>query len=138
LIQATFYFSSCWHYIIESMSKKKTSPLKKANQLSKGLWEAVTGTLIGFALAWLIDYFTQDGIIPWHIQTIFTVIGIAGSLITIYKFKSIGILYIIGWIIGSWLLKDLLGTVDFVLLIIVPVFIIMLRIWRTVTRKVRV
>jgi hypothetical protein len=120
------------------MSKKKTSPLKKADQLRKGLWEAVTGALIGFALAWIIDYFTQDGIIPWHIQTIFTVIGIAGSLITIYKFKSIGILYILGWIIGSWLLKDLLGTVDFVLLIIVPVFIIMLRIWRKVTRKVRI
>jgi hypothetical protein len=120
------------------MPKKKTSPVKKMKQLKKGLFEAVTGAVYGFALAAIIDYFTQDGIIPWYIQIIFTVIGIIGSLITIYKFKSIGFLYIIGWIIGSWFLKDLLGTVDFVLLIIVPVAIIMLRIWRTVNRKLRV
>jgi hypothetical protein len=124
--------------IISSMRKKKNSPLKKAHQLSKGLWEAFTGTLIGFGLAWIIDYFTQDGIIPWYIQTLFTLIGIIGSLITIYKFKSIGILYILGYIIGAWLLKDLLGTVDFILLIVVPLFIVLFRIWRQINRKLRV
>jgi hypothetical protein len=108
------------------------------NQFKKGLLEAVTGTLCGFALAAIIDIFTRDGIIPWYVQIIFTAIGIIGSLITIYKFKSIGILYIIGWIIGSWFLKDLLGTVDFILLIIVPAAVIVLRIWRSVNRKLGV
>jgi hypothetical protein len=120
------------------MPKRKSNPIKKMNQLKKGLLEAVTGTLFGFGLAALIDYFTRDGMIPWQIQTLFTLIGIIGSLFTIYKFKSIGILYIIGWIIGSWFLKDLLGTVDFVLLIIVPIAIILLRIWRKINRMLRV
>jgi hypothetical protein len=131
-----FYFGNS--NIIGSMAKRKNNPIKKVNQFKKGLLEAVTGTLFGFALAAIIDYFTRDGLIPWQIQIIFTVIGIIGSLITIYKFKSIGILYIIGWIIGSWFLKDLMGTVDFVLLIIVPLAIILLRIWRRVNRKLRV
>ena len=120
------------------MSKKKSNPLKKVNQFRKGLWEVVTGTLFGFALAAVIDYFTRDGLIPWYIQVAFTTFGLIGSLITIYKFKSIGILYIIGWILGAWFLKDLLGTVDFILLIMVPLAIILFRIWRKVNRLLRV
>ncbi len=112
--------------------------MKKLKQLKKGLIEAITGTVIGFVLAAVIDYFARDGIVPWYTQIIFTAIGIIGSLITISKFKSIGFLYIIGWVAGSWLLKDLLGTVDFVLLIIVPVAIILLRVWSTVNRKLKV
>jgi hypothetical protein len=120
------------------MRTKKNRPLKKVSQLTRGLWEAVTGTVIGFALAWVIDYFTRDGVIPWQIQTIFTLVGIISSLISIYKFKSLGIFYIIGWVVGAWLLQGLLGTVDFVLLIVVPLFVILFRIWRKVNRKLKV
>jgi hypothetical protein len=120
------------------MAKRKSSPFKKAHQLRKGLFEAVTGAVIGFALAAIIDYFANDGIIPWYVRTGFTIFGIISSLFTIYKFKSLGILYISGWIAGSWLLKDILGPVDFVLLIVVPLGIILFRVWRKFSRLMKV
>lgn len=99
--------------------------------------EAFSGAVIGFALAAIIDSFAKDGLIPWYIQGLFSLAGILGSLGTINQFKSIGILYIIGWIIGSWLLKDLLGPVDFVLLIVVPIAIIVVRLWFWIAGKQR-
>ena len=105
--------------------------------MKKGIWEALTGAIFGFVLAAVVDYFTKDGLFPWYVQAAFTVFGVIGSIVTIYGFKSKGILYLMGWIAGSWLLQGLLGTTDFILLVVVPICIVLIRIWLGIKRIFR-
>lgn len=90
----------------------------------RGLRGAFIGIVVGFAVTAIVDTFAKDGLIP---QVFVPLIGI---IIVIYTFSIkpyFSTLYTIGWLVGSLLIRDLLGPLDIFLNIVVPIIILVIR-----------
>ena len=100
------------------------------NKLPKGLAEAVAGIVLGFLLITIVDSFAKDGLIPTYFVWLFGLFSIVANIATLNsRRRYLGLLYTIGWLLGSLLLRDLLGPADIVFNIVGPIVILILRIW---------
>lgn len=99
------------------------------NKVPKGIKEAITGIVMGFLLTTIVDSFVKDGLLPGYSKWFFVLIGIVGGIGIIKLFRSEGVLYLIGWVIGSWLLRDLFGPADYAFYIVVPIVILVIKAW---------
>lgn len=97
------------------------------NKLQKGIAEAITGIVFGIVLTTIVGAFAKDGTLPGYSVWLFGVINVILNIATINSLRYAGILYTIGWLIGSWLMKDILSPVDIVFNIIAPIIILILR-----------
>jgi len=107
---------------------------KLVDKLKQGMYEAIIGIVAGYMVTVMLDTFVEDGLIPWWIRALFVIGGAIGSWGLIEKLKLKVVPYIIGWVIGAWLLRDLISTADILIYIVVPVLIIVLKVWTTIKR----
>jgi hypothetical protein len=71
--------------------------------------------------------FKQSNFIPSDIVIMFTIVGFIGSIATLFTIWKAGIIFTLGWIIGAFLLKDLLSTGDFIIYIVAPIMSLIIR-----------
>jgi len=95
-----------------------------------GIREAMLGVIGGIAVAAIMKALVDDGLIPTYFVWLFLLVGIAGNIATIKKYRLAGTVYTIGWLVGGLLLKDVLDAVAFIVYIVVPAVILALRVWQ--------
>lgn len=99
------------------------------NGFQKGLVETIIGIVMGILLITIVGVFAEDGLIPEYFVWLFGLFSIIANIATINSFRYAGLLYTIGWLLGSLLLRDLLGPADIVFNIVGPIVILILRLW---------
>jgi hypothetical protein len=65
--------------------------------------------------------FAEEGVIPSNLVILFTIAGFLGSIALFFSSKTTGFIFTLGWIVGALVLKDLLGPVDFIVYLVVPI-----------------
>ena len=98
------------------------------NDFKEGLIGAIVGVVGAIMFSSIATSFAQDDKLKDSIW-IFTLIGLAGTISTIFIFKTAGFIFNIGWIIGAWLVKDAMDTSTFLIFFIAPIVILILRIF---------
>lgn len=93
----------------------------------RGLGEAVTGIIGGILFNTILAGFAKDGLIPSYLVISFTVAGFLGSVVLMFSFKTTGVIFTLGWIVGALMLKDLLGPIDFVIYLVAPTAALVIR-----------
>lgn len=100
----------------------------RMDDFEEGLIGAIVGIVGAIIFSSIASSFAQDEKLKDSIW-IFTAIGLASTISTIFIFKTAGFLFNIGWIIGAWLLKDAVDTSTFLIFFIAPIVILILRIF---------
>jgi len=93
----------------------------------RGFGEAVTGIIGGILISALLAGFAKEGLIPPYLVILFTIAGFLGSMALLFFFKTAGVIFTLGWIVGALMLKDLLGTIDFVVYLVAPITALVIR-----------
>jgi hypothetical protein len=93
----------------------------------KGLSQVIIGIVSSIVISALLNAFKESTLIPSGMVLLFTIIGFIGSLITLFSFWKTGIVFTLGWILGAWLLKDVLEPFDFVVYFVAPIAAIAIR-----------
>lgn len=99
------------------------------NKIQKGLVEAITGIVLGIILMTTVNAFAQDGALPKYFVWLFGLLSFVANIVTLNNLRFAGLLYSIGWLIGSWLVISLLSPIDIAFNVVGPIIIIILRIW---------
>lgn len=99
------------------------------NKVQKGIAEAIAGIVAGVILITTVNAFAQDGTLPQYFVWLFGLLSFVANVVTLDKLRLGGLLYAIGWLIGSLLVISLLSPIDIVFNIVGPIIIIILRIW---------
>ena len=97
------------------------------NDFQSGLYEVIVGIVMGIAISAIMKTFQDSGLVPSNMVFLFTIIGFIGSLATLFSFWKTGIVFTIGWIIGAWILKDVLSPGDFLLYFVAPIIALIIR-----------
>ena len=97
------------------------------NKLQQGIVGALTGIVLGTMLTTMVDAFAKDGTLPSYFVLLFGLVSVIGNIVTIKYFQYAGVLYTIGWLIGSLIMRDILSPVDIVFNIAAPIVILILR-----------
>jgi len=100
------------------------------NKFQAGLQEVMYGIIAGIVFSAIMKALVDDGLIPPIFVLLFILAGIAGNIATIKKFQFAATVYTIGWLIGGLLLREVLGPIDFIMYIAVPIGILGLRVWQ--------
>ena len=106
-------------------------------KFKKGLIQAVEGIILSVVVTVLINSLAQDGLIPAYASWGLLAFGVIGNIMTLNSMKVASVTYTVGWLIGCWFLKDMLGPVDFAVNVVVPVLILGLKSLYWVKRKSR-
>jgi len=93
------------------------------NDFQKGFGEVATGIFGGIIISALLSGFAKDGLIPSNMVFLFTFVGFLGSIALMLSFQTAGVIFTLGWIVGAWLLKDMLTPFDFVVYLGAPIVI---------------
>ena len=99
------------------------------NKIQEGLVGGVVGGVMGFLLITMVNSFAEDGLIPGCSVWLFGLFSIIASIVTLNSFRFLGLLYTIGWLLGSLLIIDILGPVGIAFNIAGPAIIIILRLY---------
>ena len=100
------------------------------SQFQNGLRQSMVGIIGGIVVAAIMKALANDGLIPTYFVWLFVLVGIAGNIATINSNRLFGTVYTIGWLIGGLILKDVLEPVDFIIYIVAPIVILVLRVWQ--------
>ena len=102
---------------------------KHIKKLQSGLLGSIVGIILGIVGISIINFFVKDGSLPGYFVPLFSAINVVTTLISInsMRFKRFGTFYAVGWLIGSFIFKDILSPLDYFLNIIAPVAILVLR-----------
>lgn len=96
------------------------------NKLSAGLSAAIIGAIVGLILNTFVKELIQSSSLPSYAIAFLYAFNVIASITTIISMPKFGVLYIIGWIIGSFIIKDVLGPFDIFINIVVPIAILIL------------
>jgi len=99
------------------------------NKIQKGLAEAITGIVLGIILMTTVTALAQDGTLPKYFVWLFGLFIFVANIVTINNLRLGGLLYAIGWLIGSLLVISLLSPIDIAFNIAGSIIVIILRIW---------
>jgi hypothetical protein len=105
------------------------------NKVTRGIAEAIVGILMGIILITMVNSFAQDGMLPKYFVWLFGLFVFIANILTLNTLRIGGLLYAIGWLIGSLWLIDLLGPIDIAFNIAGPIIIIILRLWFLIKRE---
>jgi hypothetical protein len=103
----------------------------------KGLGEAIVGIILGAVLTFIVDSLEKNGLIPSYVSWGMLLISMVLNLMTVKSLRVAGVTYTVGWLLGTWLLKDMLSSADFAFNMIVPVLILILKSWYWLKKAVR-
>ena len=93
----------------------------------RGMGEAVTGVVGSIILSAILSSFANDGLIPSNMVFLISFAGFLGAVVLMFSFRTAGILFTFGWIVGALLLKDILSTFDFFVYLFAPIGALVLR-----------
>jgi hypothetical protein len=96
-------------------------------EFHSGIVEVIVGLIGGIVFSAVLQSFKESNLIPSNMVYLFTFIGIASSLVTLFSFWKTGIIFTLGWIFGAFLLRDALTTVDFIIYFVVPLITLIIR-----------
>jgi hypothetical protein len=99
------------------------------NRVQKGLAEAITGIVLGIVLMTTVTALAQGGTLPGYFVWLYGLFIFVANVVTINNLRLGGLLYAIGWLIGSLLVINLLSPVDIAFNVAGPIIIIIVRIW---------
>lgn len=97
------------------------------SQFKAGMVEVIFGIVGGIVISAVLQSFKESNLIPSDMVLVFTLIGFVGSMATLFSFWKTGIVFTLGWIVGAWLLKDVLSPMDFALYFIAPIAALVIR-----------
>jgi hypothetical protein len=97
--------------------------------LQRGLTEAVVGIFCGVIQTIFVKSFEQDGLIPSYMSWAFVGIGVIANIGTINSLKVAGVTYTIGWLVGAWMLRSMLGPLDLAINVAAPILLLVLKLW---------
>ena len=98
------------------------------NGFQKGFSEVATGIIGGIIISALLSGFAKDGLIPSNMVFLFTFVGFLGAIALMFSFQTAGFIFILGWIVGAWLLKDMFSPFDFVVYLVAPIVALVVRV----------
>jgi len=98
------------------------------NKIQNAIAEAITGALLGSILMITVNAFAKDGTLPQYFVWLFGLFSFVANVVALNKLRFAGLLYSIGWLIGSWLFISLLSPIDIAFNIAGPIIIIILRV----------
>ena len=98
------------------------------NGFQKGFSEVAIGIIGGIIISALLSGFAKDGLIPSNMVFLFTFVGFLGAIVLMFSFQTAGFIFILGWIVGAWLLKDMLTPFDFVVYLVAPIVALVARV----------
>jgi hypothetical protein len=99
------------------------------NKVQQGIAEAITGVVMGILLTNIVDTSVKTGSLPGYFSWMFGLFNIVLNIVTINSFRYLGLLYTIGWLFGTWMLKDILSPFDLWVNIGGPIVMLVLRVW---------
>jgi hypothetical protein len=102
-------------------------------RIKKGFIQAIVSIITGILLTWVITFLVNKTVIPGYSIIIFTTLSLIANIISINKMGRWGLFYTIGWLVGTLLFKEMLSTTSFILNVIFPVLILIIR----ATEKIR-
>ena len=105
-------------------------------KLRRGIKEIIVGLVGGLLFSAVLSFFTQSGLIPSNLVIWFTVIGLISAMITVFSFQTAGIVFTLGWILGAWLLKNLMSNTDFLVYFWAPVAALVFRAFVFIRKRV--
>jgi hypothetical protein len=98
------------------------------NNFPKGLSQAIIGIVGSIFISTLLRGFAADGLIPSYMVFWITAAGFLGAIVLMFSFSTMGVVFTLGWIVGAWLLKDMLGTFDFIVYLVAPIVALTIRV----------
>jgi hypothetical protein len=98
------------------------------NDFQKGFSQVAIGIIGGVIISAVLSGFAKDGLIPSNMVFLFTFAGFLGAIALMFSFKTAGFIFTLGWIVGAWLLKDMLSTFDFIVYFVAPIVALVLRV----------
>ena len=96
-------------------------------RFQRGMSEAITGIVCGIVISTILSSFAKDGLIPSYMVFWITAAGFLGAIVLMFSFSTTGVIFTLGWIVGAWLLKDMLSTFDFVVYLVAPIVALVIR-----------
>ncbi len=105
-------------------------------QILKGFKEVLIGIIGGVLFTVILNAFKECNTLPSNVVIWFTIFGILSAVITMFSFKTAGVIFILGWILGAWLLKSVMEPFDFIVYFWAPVLTLALRVLLLVKRVV--
>lgn len=97
------------------------------NDFKKGFGEVTTGIIASIIFSAILSGFAKDGLIPSYMVFLFTFVGFLGAIALMFNFTTSGVIFTIGWIIGAFLLKDMLTTFNFIVYLVAPIVALLIR-----------
>lgn len=97
------------------------------DDFQKGFREVAIGIISGVAISALLRGFAQDGLIPSYMVFLFTFCGFLGAILLMVSFTTSGVIFTVGWIVGAFILRDMLTTFDFVVYLVAPIVVLVAR-----------
>ena len=98
------------------------------NKIQRGIVESIVGIVGGIVLTTIINAFVQDGLLPRYFIALYGLFVIIANIATIRTLRLGGILYTLGWLIGSYMFRDLFGPLEIAINIAAPIIILLVRI----------
>ena len=96
-------------------------------KLKKGFVQAIISVVSGIVLTYAITTMVNKAILPDYSLIIFTFLSLIANIVAIKKMGRWGLFYTVGWLVGTLLFKRMLSIPDFILNIIFPVLILVIR-----------
>ncbi len=97
------------------------------NAFQKGFGEVATGIIASIIISAVLSGFAKDGLIPSNMVFLFTFGGFLGAIVLMFSFTTSGVIFTIGWIVGAFLLKDMLTNFNFIVYLVAPIVALVIR-----------
>ncbi len=103
-------------------------------RFQEGLVETMVGAIMGLILNSVVMSFARDGSLPSYVVPILYMFNIVAGIAGVIRMRAFGFLYVIGWIIGSFIVKDIMEPLDIVINIVLPIIILIIGIVLSIRR----
>jgi hypothetical protein len=101
-------------------------------KIRKGLAAAIISVVTGVILSAVVAALAQHEVIPSYSPLVFGIVRFIVNIFLIRSFQKAGILYTLGWLGGTWLLRDAMGEIDLIFNIAGPILVLIIRAWLTI------
>lgn len=114
--------------------------MKKVKKFKIGVKQIIIEVVTGLLTTLGLQLLTNSGILPSYIVSIVNIFLVVLNIFLIKAMWSWGLFYTVGWLIGSFIFFEagLFGTWDFILYIVLPLAVIVIRALMAVKRSFQI